>query len=231
MLIYFSPVAITTHFWTRHGDRKLWLCSEISHWFCLDFSISSLGTAAGSTGIDFTLSFPFLEALFRTEALCFHLVSRVAKKQPSYNPCTVGDFSYINHVSNSDSMLFFPSKVTQGFCCSWKRNPTVNSFCFSIFCLVLPARPMSLQDLGICKPQNLIKSHTAQQHALFLNDSEGKANRFGKGRTDKYLQRNTKGLIACPTRLQFCSCSLLNTTTTTTITYVGLKFMPLFLQH
>lgn len=28
MLIYFSPVAITTHFWTRRGDRKPWLCNE-----------------------------------------------------------------------------------------------------------------------------------------------------------------------------------------------------------
>lgn len=57
---------------------------------------------------------------------------------------------------------------------------------------ILPARPMSLQDFGICKPQNLVKPQTAQQHALFLNDSKKKANRFGKDRIDKCLQRNTK---------------------------------------
>lgn len=28
MHIYFSPVAITTHFWSRHGDRKPWLHND-----------------------------------------------------------------------------------------------------------------------------------------------------------------------------------------------------------
>lgn len=86
----------------------------------------------------------------------------------SHTPQAVGYFPDINHVSNSDCA--FPSLKGNIRACDaldGEIQLSIHYVSESSCVLKLPAGTPSLQDLGICKPQNLVKPHIA--HALLSN--------------------------------------------------------------
>lgn len=152
----------------------------------LRFSISSLGTAAASAGIDFTLS--FFRNLAEDQSLAF------LSCLEGYTPCTVCDLPGINHVSDSDRVLFSPLKVTPGFFLRLTENHTHQAILF--FSLLSKCYQ---QDLDLCSTWGSVSlkihdtPHAAQQHA-FLNDFNGTASRFGKGRNTQFSEKHKRVL-------------------------------------
>ena len=120
-----------------------------------------------------------------------------------YTPCTVCDLPGINHVSDSDCVLFSPLKVTPGFFLRLTENHTHQTILF--FSLLSKCYQ---QDLDLCSTWESVnlkihdKPHAAQQHA-FLNDSKGTASRFGKGRNRQIFSEKHKRVIAHPTICEF----------------------------
>ena len=120
-----------------------------------------------------------------------------------YTPCTVCDLPGINHVSDSDCVLFSPLKATPGFFLRLTENHTHQTILF--FSLLSKCYQ---QDLDLCSTWESVnlkihdKPHAAQQHA-FLNDSKGTASRFGKGRNRQIFSEKHKRVIAHPTICEF----------------------------
>lgn len=73
------------------------------------------------------------------------------------------------------------------------------------------------QDLCLCRMWGCVNLEillNLTQHSdmlCFFKDSQSKASRFGKGRTDKIFSEKHERVITHPRRLQFCFCPFLNT--------------------
>ena len=121
-----------------------------------------------------------------------------------YTPCTVCDLPGINHVSDSDCVLFSPLKVTPGFFLRLTENHTHQTILF--FSLLSKCYQ---QDLDLCSNWESVnlkihdKPHAAKQHA-FLNDLKGTASRFGKGRNRQIFSEKHKRVIAHPPGRSLC---------------------------
>lgn len=101
---------------------------------------------------------------------------------------------------------------------------------------MLPARPVSLQDLGNCRPPNLVKPCTAQQHALFLNDSRRGARALANAEqtnifreAQKSNHTHNKTPILLPSYSDYLPHHTPAQLPLVTEAHVDLKFLPLLL--
>lgn len=186
-------------------------------------SISSLGTAAASAGIDWPLS--FFRNLARTEAvvsiwsLGFHPMHSVwfprHKSRFKLRMCA------LLSLKGNTRVFAAPNR---------EIGPSSHSVSQSSSIHVLPAGRVSLQDLGIHKPQNPGKPHIAQQHILFLNDSKGMTSRFGKRRSRQTFLEKHKRVITHPKRCQSTPIHFFTPPPPITDALQDLKQMPLLLE-